>query len=261
MRYFPPIEIPLLVVTFGIAGSSAQAYVGPPASEEQGASEGSDAASELETAVALYEEGKFEEAARAFRKAFAIEPSPRYLYAWAQAERESGNCSAAVDLYQQFIEQGASEGGVAAAEENISRCEAQLQQEASRRAREEEEEEERRRALEAASQKQNRPWYLDPLGGSLVGVGMGGLVAGGVLLGLAGAEAGSSQETVQDFRDSLERERNLWIAGAVVAGVGGVLVAGGVVRWFVVKNGQGREQARLRLAPTLPAGGNLEVRF
>lgn len=251
-----------LATTLGGPGTPVKAAFGPPSEDER-------AAELLEEAVGLFKEEKFAEAARAFRKAFAIEPSPKYLYAWAQAERESGNCEAAIDLYQQFIEGGASGGGLKAAEENIERCEAKIEADAQAaeeaRARDEAERQALERAAAAAQKPVDepveppRPWYQDPAAATLVGIGAAGLIAGGVLMGLAGGEAGTQPETVEAFRASLNREQNFWIGGATVMSVGGVLVVAGGVRWAVLAKKQ--KKAEVSVTPLLPGGMHVEVKF
>ena len=58
----------------------------------------------LERAMALYAAHDYRAAAEAFQAAYAREASPSLLLAQAQALRLSGNCDAALPLYDRFLE-------------------------------------------------------------------------------------------------------------------------------------------------------------
>jgi tetratricopeptide (TPR) repeat protein len=81
------------------------------------------AKAQLDRGVSAYEEGNYDEAIAAFREGHAIDPHPTLLYAWAQAERKSGRCERARELYAEFLKGPISTAQRAAAEENAARCE------------------------------------------------------------------------------------------------------------------------------------------
>lgn len=56
--------------------------------------------------------------------AYAIEPNPLLLYARAQAERFSGNCKTALELYQRFLDADPAEEHRRLTETNVVHCEA-----------------------------------------------------------------------------------------------------------------------------------------
>lgn len=58
----------------------------------------------LERAMALYAAHDYRAAAEAFQAAYARESSPSLLLAQAQALRLSGNCDAALPLYERFLD-------------------------------------------------------------------------------------------------------------------------------------------------------------
>ncbi len=195
----------------------------------------------------LFSEGNFGEAARLIEKAYLIEPVPELLFPWAQAEREQGNCRAAIDLYGRLLEE-IPEGRMAdSARSNIALCEEEMPPEEAVVPMVEEdplEEEYLEPEPEAKPEpvtKTDKPpkvkeWYKDPAGGVLTGLGVVGVGAGAALLivsnGTAnGAPDAASLEDYNSQSDTAVTQRN---AGAGVLSVGGALLVAGVIRYVLV---------------------------
>jgi hypothetical protein len=191
--------------------------------------------------VAAYEKRDYERAVEALRAAHELDPRPQTLFAWAQAERLSGDCPSAMVLYRQFLDGEPTEVQAEAARQALLRCERSL---ASRPVEEPEPAvpppvapvEPRAitaapppKAAPAPAPRAGRRFYQDPLGDALVG---GGLVAAtvGVVL-LATGESPDGATTYGEFAERRDRRLNRQRAGAVALGVGAALVAGGVIRW------------------------------
>lgn len=226
----------------------------------------------LEEGLAHYEAQRFEDAARAFADAYAIEPAPFLLYSWAQAERHAGDCSRAIELFERFLATAPPDDQAQRARSKIIECDgippAATQPntpvddtsatdpgpppppdpiapptDASPR----------------ASDTQPKPSGMSPLA---LGLGVSALVVGagmgsaGVLLVDTGgtrrtdALQAPDQQTFVDERDAAERRQT---AGWVLVGVGGAFVVAGITTLVVASVRARRSRpstARLRPAAT-----------
>lgn len=217
-------------------------------------------------------DGEYAEAADKIEAAYLIEPAPALLYPWAQAERSRGNCRTAVDLYQQFIDTGPDEAIAAQAQENIDRCREQLAAEDLEIEEDEEEEDHDDDIVEEVlaepaplvdpeptaavppTADELRPWYKDPVGGVLLGVGLGGVAVGLGLYGGASsaAKSASDEDSNQDYADRRQRATALRNGSIVAISIGGALVIGAAVRYAL----QSRKAKRSDLTGWLdPRGG------
>jgi hypothetical protein len=70
----------------------------------------------------LFGESRFDDASAEFKRAYALDPVPKYLYDAAQATRLGGNCAEAVGMYQAFVKVAPDEDARLAAADNIARC-------------------------------------------------------------------------------------------------------------------------------------------
>ncbi|MGH1345011.1 MAG: tetratricopeptide repeat protein [Nannocystales bacterium] len=222
---------------------------------------------EAQTLVAeaqiLFSEGNFGEAAKLIEKAYLIEPVPELLFPWAQAEREQGNCRAAIDLYGRLLEE-IPEGRMAdSARNNIALCEQEMPAEEAvvpvveeDPLEEEYTEPEPEPVPEPVTKSDDQPkvkeWYKDPAGGVLTGLGVVGVGAGAALLIVANGNGKSASDapSLDDYHsqsDTAVTQRN---AGAGVLSVGGALLVAGVIRYVLVaKKNKASATASLWTAP------------
>lgn len=139
-----------------------------------------EAKAHLDRGLALYTEKDYEGAITAFRTGFAIDSRREFLYAWAQAERLSGDCPSAISLYEQFLSTSPPKEQADAAMQNMLRCRQAL-------ATQPEPTSQptvptpvpRRDEPERVGWESPEPWYGDALGGVLVGtaaLGMGATI-------------------------------------------------------------------------------------
>src|SRR6185312_9561520 len=70
----------------------------------------------------LFAQGRLRDAAAEFKRAFELDPRPRYLYDAAQSTRMAGDCATAVPLYQAFARIAPDEDARNAAAQNLQRC-------------------------------------------------------------------------------------------------------------------------------------------
>jgi len=190
---------------------------------------------------AAWREARWDDASDAFAKAYAATHEPAYLYARAQIERMAGRCPQAVPLYRDYLATEPSENARAAVLGHIAECEPEPAPQrppppvvapppATTR---------------EVAPAPRRPWYRDPWGGSLVGVGVAGALAGGILVGLAYRGARDAEEASTDaaFGEAYGRAQTLEHSGAIVLGLGGALIVAGVIRWAVVGAKQRRQRS------------------
>src|SRR5258706_13201345 len=73
-----------------------------------------------------YQAGRYENAVRAFERAYALSSAPAVLYALGQAERKKGDCKAAVDHFKRFLDSAPKRSARDAARFQMVRCLEQL---------------------------------------------------------------------------------------------------------------------------------------
>lgn len=203
----------------------------------------------LQTGMKLYEQGHYEEAIAELREGLAIDPQPDILYALGQAERKRGDCAHAIEHYQSCLALVNDPAAAAAIKVQIERCQV------SSGTREPFDVEPWPRdsaagkpptpdavALTPAAvttpapatpPPSERSWARDPLGASAVALGLGGIVAGGALVGVAKARLDVSGDSYQQYSDARGWSA-VWAGGIVSLSLGGALVALGVIRYAVV---------------------------
>ncbi len=202
--------------------------------------ESKDATAWFEEGAEAYARENYEEAAAAFAKSYALEPSTDVLFAWAQTERLGGNCEEATRLYDRFLDSDPPEQQREAATQLKGEC--VPRDDASQSAEDEDPTE-----ASAESPRELAPvaFEVDEHDGGepapktgliLMGTGAGvsavglGLMIGGGVLDRRAANAGSYDE-LERLRDpNTGRAKGavpLYAAGGVLAAAGvGVLVAG-----------------------------------
>jgi tetratricopeptide (TPR) repeat protein len=229
----------------------------------------------LGEAQAAFEAEDFAKASKLLEEAYLIEPNAQLLYPWAQAERSLGNCETAITLYERFLESKPAKQFADAAQGNIDRCREQVESDEGamilddETATDEESGEDLLGGTEAepepepepepvtAPQKRDAPkkpkaWFRDPVGGVLVGLGLGGVGAGAALMGLASSRAKSigNVELNTEYEDTKAGAAKLNTGGLVAVSIGGALLVSGIVRWAVVaRKNKASQSAALWLQP------------
>jgi tetratricopeptide (TPR) repeat protein len=218
----------------------------------------------LERGLAGYTAKDYAGAIKDLRLAYALDPRPEILFAWAQAERLYGRCSQASKLYDRFLKSKPSAQQAAAARTGIERCEGQpdttpgdpedVEQPAPQPAQEQPEQP----AAAAAPPPPPRP-RVDAVGLGLLGVGVALGAVGGGLLGAGERKAKQLGDvaTYDEYADGSGPVRTLRIAGGVLAGVGGALIVGGLVKLLVHRRHDRRDVAFW----TDPRGAGVLVRL
>jgi len=195
----------------------------------------SDAVAHFERAQQHFNDEDYAAAIPELKAAYALEPNPMLLYAWAQAERLAGSCSRAAELYRRFLDTEPAQDQRQLAEANLVDCEAEPEPE------ELEPDELEPDELEPDAMNDDetplRPWYLDRAGGAMMGVGLASVIGGGVLMAVArgGVRDAGAAQIQQDHIDAESRARRNNTVGIIVLGVGSGLVVGGAIRYAILE--------------------------
>lgn len=219
------------------------------------------------------------------KAAYALEPSPQLLYAWAQAERLTGDCGRALKLYKQYLETGPAEQQRQLAQANIVDCEAEVggggavvapvplndgsgddpvagDDAASGDATDNAADDP---TAGADTPPGGKPWYKDWLAPTLAGTGLVAAGAGGALVALGVQQGRGAPDAIteMDYFDEGDAARGKHTAGWVLIGVGGALIVGGAIRYaLVATKGSRKSKKQARLSPSIGRrSAGLVVRF
>lgn len=250
--------------------AASMGWVRPVAAAPAGLTD-PDAKAHFERAQRAFSEQDYEAAIPELKAAYALEPNPMLLYAWAQAERLAGSCARAVELYRRFLATGPEAEQRQLAEANLLDCEAELPDvpppQTSDANEDEAAEDPDEGDEEPAAPKPDRPtrkWYTDPVGGALAGSGAAFAIAGGAMMGVARSRVNNLAVAVEDdyLRETTAATR-LNTAGIVVLGAGGALLLGAGIRYAIVaRKGAAASATAWRVQPVwLGRGLGLRGRF
>jgi hypothetical protein len=200
----------------------------------------SDAANvELMRGEEKFRQKDYAAAIAAFDAGYAIDPQPIFLYDKAQAQRLSGDCRTALATYKAFLATEPPHSEASRARKNVEQCEAMLpppphepEPVVDSEPSPIEDVAPPSRAPAASIREQQRGWWTDGVGVSLV---TAGAISIGTGLGFAVAARSAAADAtlatnVNEWHDANQRwERDRIIAG-VALGSGAALLVGGVLR-------------------------------
>ncbi len=224
---------------------------------------------DAEAGVRAFAQGRYDDAATILARAYAEDPRPELLFAWAQAERYAERCDDAVPLFREYLTLDPPPEVGDKAREAIEACgedpdvavpvpvepptpedrtvEPVGPVEAGEPAVEPSP------AVPRSWEPSRRPVALDPWGHALLWSGVAICGVGGGLLGEAHLRrrAGSRVADEQSYRDALQGAPQLSGAGIGVLVVGGALVVAGAVRFVVLaaRHRRAGNTATLRRGP------------
>lgn len=258
------IFVILVLLRLFVAASSAGADE-PPFSDE--------ARVHLERGLRQYEAKRFEAAIAEFRAGYAKDPRREFLYAWAQAERLSGDCPSAIVLYRRFLAASPPPRQARAAQENLARCESALSttpglvaapsgpipsaatsspppavrataSSARTGAQPDLTPSTSSPSRPLAPPRQPRSWHEDRLGHALAAGGGGLVVVGGLFywFSLRSEAAAGEASTYDEFAARLEQANDRRRIASIGAAAGAGLLAAAAVRYYLVGRGS-REPA------------------
>jgi len=201
--------------------------------------------------IDLYKAGKFAEAVPVLAKAYDADPKPDTLFPLAQAERQAGDCTAAVGHYKKLLGQISDFNVAKLVQQNLALCEKPGEPAAP--------------ACEATPGEPAKPVTVTKTvvrNGGSDKLATGLAVVGTLALGVAGGLAVAAQSSVDasnkanslDAHNSFADRATLQSGAAIGAAVVGVAAFGyAVFRWTSHK-----PAADVAVAPT-PGGGAVWV--
>lgn len=194
-------------------------------------------------AEAAFRAERWADAAEGFERAYDNDPNPEYLFAWAQAERKQGACDRAVELYDAYILFAEAAGDVPAArigkaQELRDECKALQEPETPLPPPPTLVAEPTTDDVPDAPEGSDgpRPWYRDPWGASLVGIGGGVLAAGAITRVVARVQSNDARSASSEgqFETDYGRSQRLGTTSIILMGTGAAVALAGVIRWVVV---------------------------
>jgi tetratricopeptide (TPR) repeat protein len=204
----------------------------------------SDAKAAFDRGVAAYSKGDFAGAAEALEQSYKFEPDPDTLFAWAQSERKAGHCDKALRLYDRLLKFELPEENKQAVHKNLEECKALLPAPTppptTVTAPVETPRPEPKHDVEPAH-PESRPWWRDPVGDALVGVGAIGLGVGVSFLVSARSADSDAKATMNYFQfRSLENTANSRSKLGIAATASGAALIGAGIVWYATHRGSDR---------------------
>jgi hypothetical protein len=209
--------------------------------------------------IAAYQKQDYAGAAAAFARSHGLEADVETLFAWAQAERQQDHCEKAIELYNKLLESKLPDENKLVVSEKLGEC----------------------KKIVAAKQPkpdptpdnpiikpttpdpqprpspgvEGRSRWKDPLGGTLLGVGVVGLGVGGYFL-MSGSGANSDAKAATNYVDAEEltdKAKSHGRIGVIATAAGAALLVGGIVRYVT----RGKEQRTKVSGWFAPSGGGV----
>lgn len=234
----------------------ASAVAAPPGLEDPDAIAHADAAAEAAAAE------DYAAAIRHLKAAYAIEQEPLLLYAWAQAERLSGNYRASISLYEAFLEQHPNGEIANKARVNLLDARSKVREDAEAvtppESTDDDDTDDDETPPPDDDDDKVSPVKGEKLAPILLGVGAVVTITGGVLMGIGRSRHSNagSQPTEQAYFNELDVSRNVYYAGAATLGAGGLIMIGGAIRYIIVAK-RGKTPKSTASAMVTPRGFGL----
>ncbi len=186
-----------------------------------------DAKARYDAGMTLYRAHDYIAAVREFQAAYGLDPRREILFAQAQATRLSGDCGAALPLYERFLATKPPPQQVEATRIAVTRC-AEVP-----------------RAPEPLAVMAPLPppaksrWYHDRLGGVLVGAGLAAIAAGtGLLMSAATLDRDARRsQHLDDYGAARAKAVDRQRLGVATTVAGALLVVGGTGRYLWISPG------------------------
>lgn len=231
------------------------------------APKGKAARAEFDLGVSLYKRQDYEGARAALERSAHLERDVETLFAWAQAERQLGNCAKAIELYEQLLDLPMPAANKRAIRPKIDECKAMLATQPAEPTPVEPTPVEpaepqpapRPRPPEPPRPSPSSSGLTHPVGIGLLGAGALGLAVGGYFL-YDGRQADLDSRVATNYFEYArlrEAADTQGTRGVIAAGIGGAFVVAGII-WYATRGSAGRD------APVTgwlaPEGGGLAAR-
>jgi tetratricopeptide (TPR) repeat protein len=240
------------------------------------APKGADAKAAFSKGLAAYQRKDYTAAALAFAKSDYLEPDLETEYAWAQAERKAGNCNKAVQLYEKLLGNPTlPAANRTAVQQQLEECKAIIAAEKPEKSPEKPPEKPPAPAVAdksdppATPETPERPapattlraWWKEPVGGSLVTLGVLSGAVGGYFLytGHTAEQQSSKADNFAKFTELRDKAVQRGAIGVIATATGGALLVGGVL-WYALHSGGGEKRTRVT-GWLAPSGAGIAGRF
>ncbi len=245
--------------------------IAPLARAQSDRASDADARTQFDAGRAAYDEGRFEEAASAFRRAYVLSPRYQLLYNIGQAELRAGHDDRALGAFEGFLRQAPEDDprrsevqerakvlrdmGVKPAEAMT----ADAPSEAATGSPEAAKVSEPPPPVEEPSRSKVGPWVM-------IGAGAAGVIAGAVLMGVGVSKAHEVTDAKvgshwSELKDTGDKANILWGVGLAATAVGLAAVGGGVA-WSLVGSRDKEPSAEASLSLRVGLGSlAVEVAF
>jgi hypothetical protein len=194
---------------------------------------GAEAKAAFDTGVAAYKKGDYTAASAALGKSYDLEADVETLFAWAQSERKLENCEKATELYAKLLDADLPAENKVVVRQKFDECQVILADKAAKEAEHPVVAPPPPPPPPPPPHETSRAWWKNPVGGTLVGLGVVGLGVGGVFLVQARAadKDKASAADYAEFSRLSDRAESRGKLGVTVLIGGGVLVTAGIV-WY-----------------------------
>lgn len=212
----------------------------------------------FDVGVAAYTKNDWPAASAALEKSFGLEADPDTLFAWAQSERQRGDCAHALELFDKLLGFDLPAPNKAAVKERVDECKAIVAAQKPAEPGPRPAPVEPAPPVEAKSEPapmppsaEGRAWWKDPIGGALVGAGAIGLATGTYFLLSARAADRDAKAATNyfDFEAFTDRAESRGRIGVISTLAGAALVTGGIV-WYATHGKKTESRLTTWVAPT-----------
>jgi tetratricopeptide (TPR) repeat protein len=231
-------SIPRLAWFLGLGLAPAIAHANP----------GDDAKAHVARATQAHKEGRFDDARVELEAAYALTPKPELLYALGQVHAKLGRCGDATAYFRRFAATQSDPQVARVIDQAIAACKsaappppaAPPAAPASPPA--------------TAAPPEGTRWYHDKLGDGLVLAGVAATIFGLVEYrsAVSDLDAAEAATTVTRYLELVGEAHDKRTTALVLTGVGGLLIAGGIVHYAL--HDRGAEARGVAVAP-VPGGG------
>jgi tetratricopeptide (TPR) repeat protein len=208
---------------------------------------GADAKAHVAKATQAHKEGRFDDARVELEAAYALTPQPELLYALGQVHAKLGRCGDAAAYFRRFAAAKSDPQVARVIDDAIAACKPAAPPPAAPPVP-------ASPASPAAAPPDAAAWYRDKLGDGLVLAGATALIVG--LVEYHGAvsdlDAAEQATTATRYLQLVGEGRDQRTTAVVFTGLGGLLIAGGIVHYAL--RDRGAEPRGVAIAPA-PGGG------
>lgn len=210
---------------------------------------GAEAKAHVARATQAHKEGRFDDARVELEAAYALAPRPEMLYALGQVNAKLGRCGDATTYFRRFVVTQSDPQVARVVDDAIAACKPAAPPPAAATP-----EPAPASPASPATAPEATAWYHDKLGDGLVLAGITAMIVGLVEYrsAVSDLDAAEQASTATRYLQLVGEAHDKRTTAVVFTGVGGLLIAGGVVHYAL--RDRGAEPRGVAIAPA-PGGG------